>query len=156
MGTEIERKYLVNHDKWNQLKKPKGEHYRQGYVFNDDDRAVRVRVTEKKAFITLKRSGKSNMSRHEFEYEIPVNDGEQLLKIFTANGTEKLRYRIPAGKFTWEVDVFLGDNQGLIVAEIELEDEHDKFEKPDWLTQEVTDDNRYANSSLATKPYKDW
>jgi len=156
MGTETERKFLVNHDKWDRLAKPKGEHYRQGYVFNNNNRAVRVRVTENKAYITLKKSGKSNVSRYEFEYEIPIHEGEELIKLFTTTGTEKIRYRIPAGKFTWEVDEFLGDNKGLIVAEIELENEDDEFEKPDWLTEEVTDDNRYANSSLAEKPFKDW
>ena len=156
MGTETERKFLVRRDEWNRLEKPRGEHYRQGYVLNDNDRAVRIRVTADKAFITLKKTGESNVSRHEFEYEIPVSDGEEMLKLFTSIGTEKLRYFIPVGKFTWEVDEFLGDNKGLIVAEIELENEDDAFEKPGWLAEEVTDDDRYANSSLAEKPYKDW
>jgi len=156
MGTETERKFLVDHDKWRQLAKPKGEHYRQGYIFNEADKVGRVRITEDKAFITFKKTGQTNISRHEFEYEIPVPDGEEILKLFTANGTEKVRYCIPAGKFTWEVDEFSGNNQGLVVAEIELENEDDEFDKPDWLAAEVTDDDRYANSNLAVKPFKDW
>jgi len=156
MGTEIERKYLVDHEKWKALNKPKGEHYRQGYIVNDDQRAVRVRVTGSHAYLTIKGPGESNISRKEYEYEIPTTDGEELLASFTNNGTEKIRYRIPAGMFTWEVDEFLGDNQGLIVAEIELSDEQDKFEIPDWITEEVTDDSRYANSSLAIHPFNKW
>jgi adenylate cyclase len=156
MGKEIERKFLVDHDKWNRLDKPAPVHYRQGYLLNDDNRSVRIRIAEKKAYITLKSSGSSARSRNEFEYEIPIADGKQLLQIFTTNGTEKNRYRIPKGEFTWEVDEFLGDNQGLIVAEIELKSEQDKFEKPDWIGAEVTEDTRYANSSLAVRPFKDW
>ena len=156
MGTEIERKYLVDHEKWKILNKPKGEHYRQGYILNDDQRAVRVRVTNSHAYITIKGPGESTISRKEYEYEIPATDGEELLAYFTNNGTEKIRYRIPAGIFTWEVDEFLGDNQGLIIAEIELSHEQDKFEIPNWITEEVTDDSRYANSSLAVHPFNKW
>jgi adenylate cyclase len=156
MGTEIERKYLVDHKKWKVLNKPKGEHYRQGYILNDDQRVVRVRVTDSHAYITIKGPGESSISRKEYEYEIPITDGEELLASFTSNGTEKIRYRIPADRFTWEVDEFLGNNQGLIVAEIELSAEQDKFEIPTWITEEVTDDSRYANSSLAVHPFNKW
>lgn len=156
MGVEIERKFLVDHEAWHKMKKPDGVHYRQGYILNDDKRSVRVRVTDKHSYLTLKGSGDSHVSRKEYEYEIPVSDGKELLKAFTKSGTEKIRYRIPAGDFTWEVDEFLGDNAGLIVAEIELKNEQDKFEKPDWVTREVTDDERYTNSSLAVHPFKDW
>ncbi|MDR6945117.1 CYTH domain-containing protein [Mucilaginibacter pocheonensis] len=156
MGVEIERKFLVDHEKWHQLEKPAGVHYQQGYILNDNNRTVRVRITDTQGYITLKGSGTSHMSRAEYEYEIPLKDGRELLKEFTKNGTEKTRYRIPYDGFTWEVDEFLGDNKGLIVAEIELEDEHDEFEKPYWVTKEVTDDARYFNSNLAVHPFKDW
>lgn len=156
MGLEIERKFLVDHEAWHKLDKPDGTHYRQGYILSDDSRTVRVRVTDTHSYITLKGRGTSNISRPEYEYEIPVTDGEELLKTFAKNGTEKTRYRIPFAGFTWEVDEFLGENEGLIVAEIELNNELEQFEKPGWVTNEVTDDGRYANSSLAVHPFKDW
>jgi len=156
MGIEIERKFLVDHEAWHKLEKPKGAHYRQGYILSDDTRTVRVRITDMHGYITLKGSGNGGISRKEYEYEIPIADGKDILNEFAENGTEKIRYRIPNGNFTWEVDVFLGDNEGLIVGEIELNNEDDEFEKPDWITQEVSDDGRYANSRLAVKPYKDW
>lgn len=156
MGVEIERKFLVDHEKWHQLDKPAGVHYQQGYILNDNSRTIRVRVTDAHGYITLKGRGTSNMSRTEFEYEIPIADAKALLKEFTKNGTEKVRYCIPFGGFTWEVDEFSGANEGLIVAEIELNDEQDKFEKPHWVTKEVTDDERYLNSNLAVRPFKDW
>jgi adenylate cyclase len=157
MGIEIERKFLVNHDAWHALDKPAGVQYKQGYILSDDTRTVRVRVTEHHGYITLKGpSGTNRMSRAEYEYEIPITEADEILKGFTTNGTQKLRYRIPAGDFTWEVDIFQGDNEGLIVAEIELRSEEDEFEKPSWLAEEVTDDDRYANSNLATHPFKDW
>jgi adenylate cyclase len=156
MGLEIERKFLVDYDAWHKLDKPAGTHYRQGYILSDDSRTVRIRVAGDHSYITLKGSAISSMSHSEYEYEIPVPDGEEILAAFAKNGTEKIRYRIPLGGFTWEVDEFLGDNQGLIVAEIELKTEQDKFEKPAWVTSEVTDDGRYANSSLAVRPYSGW
>jgi CYTH domain-containing protein len=156
MGIEIERKFLVDHDKWNSLAKPAGKHYKQGYIFSDPTRTVRVRIADGHGYLTLKGGRQGKMSRSEFEYEIPVADADEMLKTLSQNGTEKIRYRIPAGKFTWEVDVFLGDNEGLIVAEIELGSEEDEFEKPDWLGEEVTDDHKYANSNLAVNPFKNW
>ncbi len=156
MGVEIERKFLVDHDKWHKLDKPEGKHYKQGYIFSDETRTVRVRIADGHGYLTLKGGRQGKMSRSEFEYEIPVNDAEELLKTLSQNGTEKIRYRIPAGDFTWEVDVFLGDNKGLIVAEKELRSEDDEFKKPDWIGEEVTDDHRYANSNLAVKPYSKW
>lgn len=157
MGIEIERKFLVDHDAWDALSKPAGVQYKQGYILSDETRTVRVRVTEHHGYITLKGpSGVNRMSRAEYEYEIPIAEAEQILAGFTTNGTQKIRYRIPAGNFTWEVDVFSGDNNGLIVAEIELTSEEDEFEIPAWITEEVTADGRYANSSLAIHPFKHW
>jgi len=156
MGVEIERKFLVDHDAWHKLDKPPGTHYRQGYILSDDDKVVRVRVAGTHSYLTLKGRGANNVSRSEYEYEIPLTDGEELLAAFTKNGTQKIRYRVPYKGFTWEVDEFSGDNDGLIVAEIELNHEDEKFEKPAWVTQEVTDDGRYTNSNLAVRPFKNW
>lgn len=96
------------------------------------------------------------MSRSEYEYEIPLAEGLEILKKFTTNGTEKIRYNIHFGGKLWEVDVFGGDNAGLIVAEIELESEDEQFERPEWVTIEVTDDGRYTNAALSKHPFKDW
>jgi CYTH domain-containing protein len=156
MGVEIERKFLVDHDAWHKLDKPQGTHYRQGYILSDGNKVVRVRVAGPHSYLTLKGRGANNISRSEYEYEIPLTDGEELLTTFAKNGTQKTRYRIPYEGFTWEVDEFSGDNEGLIVAEIELHHEDEQFEKPAWVTQEVTDDGRYANSNLAVHPFKDW
>jgi adenylate cyclase len=155
MGIEIERKFLVDHAKWDQLNKPEGTHYRQGYLLSNAEQTVRVRISDKQGFLNLK-SKQSQVSRNEYEYEIPLEDGIEILNAFTKNGTEKIRYRIPFAGKTWEVDVFLGDNAGLIVAEIELNSETEKFEKPDWISKEVTDDSRYTNASLSIHPFKEW
>jgi adenylate cyclase len=155
MGVEIERKFLVDHEKWGLLNKPEGTHYRQGYILSNAGQTIRVRVSDKQAYLNMK-SKVSQVSRKEYEYEIPLADGLEILDAFTKNGTEKVRYRIPFAGKIWEVDVFMGDNSGLIVAEIELKSEDEKFEKPGWVTTEVTDDDRYTNASLAIHPFKDW
>lgn len=155
MGLEIERKFLVDHEKWERTGKPEGTHYRQGYMLNDGQRTIRVRVSDKNAFLNLK-SKMSQVSRKEYEYEVPLQDGIEILNAFTTRGTEKIRYRIPFAGKIWEVDVFSGDNDGLIVAEIEFKTEDEQFEKPDWITDEVTYDGRYTNAALSTHPYKDW
>ena len=155
MGIEIERKFLVDHEKWSQVNKPAGTHYRQGYILADSGRTVRVRISDKNAFLNLK-SKSTNMSRHEYEYEIPLEEGKEILDNLVLNGTEKVRYRIDFSGKVWEVDVFLGDNAGLIIAEIELESEDERFEKPEWVTNEVTDDGRYTNAALAKFPFKQW
>jgi len=155
MGIEIERKFLVDHEKWSRVNKPDGTHYRQGYILADSGRTVRVRISDKNAFLNLK-SKSTNMSRHEYEYEIPLEEGKEILDNLALNGTEKVRYRIDFSGKVWEVDVFLGDNAGLIIAEIELESEDERFEKPEWVTNEVTDDGRYTNAALAKFPFKQW
>ncbi len=155
MGIEIERKFLVNHEKWEQINKPAGTHYAQGYLLADNGRSVRVRIAEKEAWLNLKCKS-TNLTRAEFEYEIPLEDGKVILAAFTSTGTEKIRYRIQYAGNTWEVDVFLGQNQGLIVAEIELDSEDQVFESPDWVGREVTDDGRYTNAALAKVPYNAW
>ena len=155
MGVEIERKFLVDHKKWGLVNRPEGTRYRQGYILSNGQHTVRVRISDKQAYLNMK-SKVSQISRKEYEYEIPLEDGMEILDFFTKNGTEKIRYRIPFDGKVWEVDEFLGDNAGLIVAEIELESETEQFQLPEWVTTEVTDDNKYANSSLAMHPFCDW
>ena len=155
MGVEIEKKFLVDHDQWDKVNKPAGTHYRQGYLLSNEKQTIRVRVSETKGYINMK-SAMSSLSRKEFEYEIPLEDGLEILDLFAKNGTEKVRYRIPYAGKTWEVDVFRGDNAGLIVAELEMESEDEQIDLPDWVTKEVTDDDRYANSSLAKHPFREW
>jgi len=155
MGNEIERKFLVDHEKWRRVKKGKGTHYRQGYLINDEKRTFRVRVTDKHGYITLKGST-SGISRKEYEYKIPVEDGIELLDAFAESEVRKTRYKVKFAGNLWEVDEFSGDNEGLIMAEIELEHEDEEFEKPDWLVREVSDDDRYYNSNLSVHPFKRW
>ena len=152
MGVEIERKFLVKKELWAALEKPLGKHYRQGYLMNSEDRVVRVRIAGDHGFITIKGAAQG-ISRLEYEYEIPKSDAEEMLERFQPEGTEKIRYRIPEDSgLVWEVDEFLGANEGLIVAEIELTNEDQSFTRPHWLDQEVTHDERYANSNLALRP----
>ena len=155
MGVEIERKFLVDHEKWQQVVKPVGTHYRQGYLLDDDHRTIRIRVTDKQGYITFKGATKG-ITRKEYEYKIPVEDGNELLNGFAISEVEKIRYRIEFAGKLWEVDVFAGDNAGLIMAEIELQHETEEFEHPGWVTIEVSDDERYYNSNLAVNPYKKW
>jgi adenylate cyclase len=154
MGIEIERKFLVKKELWQSLKKPEGKHYRQGYLLNEPDRVLRVRIAGDQGFITIKGVAEG-ISRSEYEYEIPKADAVEMLDRFQPEGTEKIRYRIPEDNgAVWEVDEFLGANEGLIVAEIELTREDQQFVRPDWLDQEVTSDVRYANSNLALRPIR--
>ncbi len=155
MGIEIERKFLVDHEKWQQAAKPEGVYYRQGYLLDEIQRTIRIRIAGDKAFITIK-GVTAGISRKEFEYEIPLNDASELLAGFALSEVEKIRYCIYFGDKLWEVDEFLGDNTGLMVAEIELQQEDETFEKPDWIAAEVSHDVRYYNSNLALHPYKDW
>lgn len=155
MGIETERKFLVDHQKWQQVLKPTGTHYRQGYLLNNNKGTIRVRVSDKKGYITLK-GPTVGISRKEYEYPIPVNEGIELLDNFSAPEVQKIRYRIEFETKLWEVDVFLGDNAGLIVAEIELQHPTDEFKKPTWIALEVSNDKRYYNSNLSINPYKKW
>lgn len=155
MGLEIERKFLVQHDKWKAFEKPEGVAYRQGYLVNEIGKTIRVRIAGDKAFITIK-GATTGFTRKEYEYEIPLRDGHELLENFALEGTAKTRYRIPIGKNFFEVDEFEGENEGLIVAEIELKAESETFEKPGFLAEEVTHDPRYYNSNLATHPFSSW
>jgi adenylate cyclase len=152
MAVEIERKFLINKNKWQAAMKGNGQLYKQGYILTDPAKTIRVRIVGDDAFLTIK--GKSvGASRPEFEYAIPKQDAEELLNNFCAAVISKTRYKV---NHIWEVDEFLGDNAGLVVAEIELENEQEHFEKPDWLDIEVTEDKRYFNSNLSINPYKNW
>jgi adenylate cyclase len=155
MGTEIERKYLVNKDTWNNSEKGKGHYYRQGYISTDLNKTIRVRLVGDKGYLTIKGPAKV-LSRDEFEYPIPENDAKELLDKFCASQINKVRYKVLHKGRIWEVDEFLDSNAGLIVAEIELSNESESFDLPDWVWKEVTDDARYYNANLSTKPYEDW
>ena len=152
---EIERKFLVRKDLWYGVQKPAGLFVRQGYLVSDPDKTIRIRVTDTGAFLTIKGSVK-NYSRDEYEFPIPVEQGTKILEQFTTKRVEKIRYVLRYKEKTWEVDEFLGDNEGLIMAEIELSDENEEFSHPQWLGDEVTHDLRYYNANLAINPYKNW
>ena len=155
MNVEIERKFLVHPDKWKDLTKPEGELLRQGYLLSTPEKTIRVRVSGQQGFLTIK--GISvGAKRDEYEYEIPLEDAEKLLENLCLSIVSKLRHKILYHNKLWEVDVFLDDNEGLIVAEIELKSEAEAFDIPGWIKAEVTSDNRYYNSSLSLNPYKKW
>lgn len=155
MGLEIERKFLVNPAKWAAAEKPKREFYRQGYMLTDPNKTIRVRATDTKGFLTIK--GKTEgATRAEFEYEIPKEEAIQLLNMFAVSDLTKYRYKVIFAEKLWEVDVFLGENEGLIVAEIELSSEREMFDLPDWAAEEVTAEKKYYNSNLSTVPFKQW
>lgn len=152
MATEIERKFLVQGTQW---RNGTGTKIKQGYLNRDKARTVRVRVRADHAFLTVK-GLTQGASRAEFEYEVPLADAEELLKLSDGPIIEKTRYVVVHEGSKWEVDEFEGDNSGLVVAEIELQSQDEQFSRPQWLGREVTDDNRYYNSSLASHPYRDW
>lgn len=155
MGIEIERKFLVNHEIWNELEKPEGEFYRQGYLLTDPTKTIRVRQTSEKGFLTIK--GISvGATRAEFEYEIPHEEAKELLDQFSVSELSKIRYKILFENKLWEVDEFLGENEGLMVAEIELESEDETFSIPKWIGKEVTGEKKYYNSNLTQLPFKNW
>lgn len=154
MGKEIERKFLVTGDAWRN--QAPGVLYRQGYLSRAKERTVRVRLAGDKGWLTIK-GLTVGASRAEYEYEIPAPDAAAMLDDLAEKPLiEKIRYKIPYAGLIWEVDEFLGDNAGLIVAEVELADETQVFTKPDWVGNEVSDDARYFNSNLGRQPYKHW
>lgn len=151
MGVEIERKFLVKDSSWRQG--AEGKFYCQGYLSRDKERTVRVRRVGEQAFLTIKGSSEGP-SRLEYEYAIPVQDGQELLDNLCEQPLiEKIRYLVPYGGMDWEVDEFRGANRGLVVAEIELSSPEQEIERPPWLGEEVTGDVRYYNSSLVARPY---
>jgi len=154
MGVEIERKFLPSGDAWRQLGEP--VLLRQGYLCSDPERTVRVRIEGEEGRLTIKSKG-SGVRRGEWEYPIPLTEAQELLDTLCERPlVEKYRRRIEHAGFTWEVDEFLGENAGLVVAEIELPSEDTVFDRPDWIGQEVSGDKRYYNSSLIRFPYSQW
>jgi adenylate cyclase len=154
MGIEIEKKFLLKGGEWKQL--AVGIAYRQGYLNSVKERTVRVRTINDNGFLTIK--GVSvGATRLEYEYEIPLEDAQALLdELCEKPLIEKNRYKADFGGFIWEIDEFFGENDGLIVAEIELESEDQSFDKPQWVGEEVTGDTRYFNSNLIKNPYSQW
>jgi adenylate cyclase len=153
MNIEIERKFLLKNKLWK--KDIEGTYYIQGYLSKGDKSTVRVRIAGDQAFLTVK--GKtSGISRKEFEYTIPCPDAVELLKLSKTPLVEKMRYIVIYEGSKWEIDEFLGKNEGLTIAEIELNSENQHFVKPDWLGEEVTGQKRYYNSHLALNPFCEW
>jgi adenylate cyclase len=154
MGVEIERKFLVRDTRWKAL--GQGMLIRQGYLSSHGDRIVRVRILDKEAVLTIKGRSKG-ATRGEWEYPIPLADAEVFLDTLCEKPLiEKYRYRIPHDGMTWEVDEFLGENAGLVVAEIELDAEDQAFSIPDWIGDDVTHDARYVNANLLRHPFSKW
>jgi CYTH domain-containing protein len=155
MGVEIERKYLVKAEEWKKIKPEKSIRIRQAYLSRDTDKTIRLRIADDKGFITVK-GPTTGISRTEFEYEMPVEAVKELMEAFTINPIIKIRHLVTIGNKLWEVDEFLGENEGLIVAEIELGAEDEAVELPGWIDKEISKDKRYANSNLAGKPFTTW
>ncbi|MEM9267027.1 MAG: CYTH domain-containing protein [Cyanobacteria bacterium P01_F01_bin.13] len=154
MAKEIERKFLVQSDAWRSL--AKGRYYCQGYIPTQGKQTVRARIVGEQGYLTLKGPA-IGISRSEFEYEIPLADAQAILaELCQRPLIEKHRYRIPLGEVIWEVDEFLGENQGLILAEVELTQADQTVELPSWIGKEVTGNPHYYNSNLVKYPFKDW
>jgi len=153
---EIERKFLVLNDDF-KTQATSQNRIVQGYLNSNPERTVRVRIKGGKGFLTIKGKGnESGTTRMEWEKEIPLTDAEQLLCICEKGIIDKIRYEIPVENHTYEVDVFVGENNGLIIAEIELISEAENFKRPTWLGNEVTGEERYYNAYLSNKPYLTW
>ena len=155
MAIEIERKFLVSNDSWREAAGP-GMPIKQGYLVGGKDASVRVRLQGDTANLNIK-SATLGVRRQEFEYPIPLADAKVLLNTLCHRPIiEKMRYLVPYANKQWEIDVFEGDNAGLIVAELELQDESEQYEAPPWLGEEVSHDPRYYNTCLSQHPFKDW
>lgn len=155
MAKEIERKFQVKGD----FKDQAGNifHIRQGYLSSEPGRTVRIRIKGENGYITVKgQANASGISRYEWEMDIPIADAIELLKLCEPGVIDKTRYEIHYGRHTFEVDEFHGDNEGLIIAEVELASEEEIFERPVWLGEEVSGDRRFYNSSLISNPYSRW
>ncbi len=151
---EIERKFLVSGDFLPDVERK--ERIVQAYICASAEKTVRVRIKGEKAYLTVKGpSNENGFARCEFEYEIPVGDAEELLKLCTPGFIEKTRHYVPYGDHLFEVDVFYGENEGLVLAELELESENEIFSIPDWIGKEVTGDVRYYNAYLISHPFKE-
>lgn len=153
MATEIERKFLVK--RFDGIV-DQGSHLKQGYLSTDPERTVRVRLVDETGYITIKGLTVS-CSRPEFEYTIPADEANEMLdRLCQKPLIEKMRYKVSVEDVVFEIDRFLGENEGLIIAEVELSDENQRVPRPDWLGEEVTDDPRYFNANLVKHPYARW
>jgi len=153
---EIERKFLVTSEAFKTLAFGKN-HIAQGYLSSHPERTVRIRIKGESGFLTIKGKGnETGMSRLEWETEISLMEAKPLLALCEKGIIEKVRYEVAFGRHVFEVDVFSGDNEGLIVAEVELSSEAEEFEKPEWIGIEVTNDMRYYNAALSQNPFKNW
>ncbi len=156
MPFEIEKKFLVTGDAFKQDAE-KQVHIVQGYLSTVPERTVRVRIKDDSGYLTIKgKSNESGATRYEWEKKIDIHEAKELLEICEAGVIDKTRFLVKSGAHTFEVDEFYGDNQGLVVAEVELGSEDEAFEKPKWIAEEVTGQNKYYNSMLMRKPYKNW
>ena len=155
MAKEIERKFTVINDNWREQVKSSAR-YRQGYMGQADKASIRVRLEDNRALLNIK-SATLGVERHEYEYEIPARDANEMLDALCEKPLiEKTRHFVEHQGHTWEVDVFDGDNAGLVVAEIELDSADEPFSVPDWAGEDVSHDHRYYNVCLVKHPYKDW
>jgi adenylate cyclase len=156
MAQEIERKFLVLNDLY-KSSASRSFRIRQGYLSSNPERSVRVRIKGDSGFLTIKgASDPTGISRYEWEKMIPVNEAEELLCLCEPGAIDKVRYEIKFGNHIFEVDEFFGENLGLVVAELELTSEDEKYQRPDWLGREVTGELKYYNSQLARRPYNLW
>lgn len=147
---EIERKFSVDHKKWDLVDKPTPHFIAQSYLSKTAECTVRIRIKDEKGFLTIKGKTKG-ISRSEFEYGIPLEDAKEMISSFSEKTLTKCRYNITHGNHTWEVDVFQGKLEGLIIAEIELSSEDESFELPDWVIEDVSDNKDFYNSNLIEK-----
>ncbi|MEJ1298045.1 MAG: CYTH domain-containing protein [Candidatus Sedimenticola sp. (ex Thyasira tokunagai)] len=155
MATEIERKFLVTNDDW-KASVVSDSVLKQGYLANQPNASVRVRISNGKAHLNIK-SVTIGIKRAEFEYEVPLDDAEEMLaQVAEQPFIDKVRYKVKCGEHIWELDVFEGENRGLVVAEIELDSEDELFELPSWAGEEVSGDARYYNACLVKNPYSNW
>lgn len=155
-GLEIERKFLVKSDDYKRQAYSKSR-IRQGYICSGHGRTVRVRLRGDRGYLTIKGpSNENGISRYEFEKEITFAEAVQLMRLCEPGQIDKTRYLVKSGSHTFEVDEFYGDNEGLVMAEVELQSEDEPFEKPDFIGQEVTGDRRYYNAHLVKNPFKTW
>jgi len=154
MPQEIERKFLLANDEW-KAEVDRTVAMKQGYLNSDKERTVRIRIAGERAFLTIK-GPVTGVTRPEFEYEVPINDGLSMMELCEQPVIEKMRNYVDARTHTWEIDVFFGENLGLVVAEIELTSEIEDFVAPSWLGIEVSSDSRYFNSSLISNPFSSW
>ena len=156
MAQEIERKFLVLDDSFKHEAFSKS-HIVQGYICSERGRTVRVRIRDDRAYLTIKGpSENGGLSRYEFEREIPLEDGQQMMQLCEPGIIDKTRWLVKSGNHTFEVDEFFGDNEGLVVAEVELSYEDEPYKKPHFIGKEVTGDRRYYNSCLCVKPFNKW